>query len=279
MNPTRRQKLLILKMESVDQHADPMGREAGERLWPEWYTPEMVEDAKRDDFKWRTLYQQEPPSDTGSWVSPEEIQIVDVLPATLSRYILSDLALSVNSGDYSVHAVVGVDPTGSIYVEDMWRQRSSIDTTVDKHLSLIDTYHPLETLIDDDNMAKVYVQLLATRSRERSISVPWKMLPMRGQDKETRAAPLRGMFKRRKVFFKRAEWNRWLTNEILQFPNALGDGVDDGVDALSLIGRRLAMLARPAGEAPPAPPAKTWQDVTLNEMWEEREQSRKLRRV
>jgi hypothetical protein len=47
--------------------------------------------------------------------------------------------------------------------------------------------------------------------------------------------------------------------------------VDDGVDALGLIGRRLASLARPAS-APSAPaPAKTIRDMTLNELFEDRE--------
>ena len=271
LNPTKRQRILILPMEAKED--DPLGRAPGERLWPEWYTPEMVEDAKRDNFKWRTLYQQEPPSETGSWVAPEEIKIVDIVPTTLHRYTLTDLALSVNSGDYSVHLTTGVDSKGNVYVEDAWRERCDISVTVEKHIDLCENTGIQMALIDDDNMAKVYVQLLATRCRARGIVVPLKMLPMRGQNKETRAAPLRGLFKSGKIFLKRAPWNRWLVNEILAFPNAMGDGVDDGVDALGLIGRRLASLSRPAEPPRAAPPPKTWQDITLNEMWEERERS------
>ncbi|HZL93192.1 MAG TPA: polymorphic toxin-type HINT domain-containing protein, partial [Vicinamibacterales bacterium] len=62
-NPHIRQRTLIFRMEA--QPGDPpdgTGRSPGERLWPEWYSQEMVEDNKLDDFKWRTLYQQEPPS-------------------------------------------------------------------------------------------------------------------------------------------------------------------------------------------------------------------------
>jgi len=80
------------------------------------------------------------------------------------------------------------------------------------------------------------------------------------------------------IFFKRAPWNRWIVNELLSFPNAIGDGVDDGVDALSLIGRRLSGLARPAGEAPPPKPMLTVQDMTLNQLFEDNELKRGSRR-
>lgn len=267
---TRRQRVLTFRMEATGDPSDPLGRPLGARLWPEWFTEEMVTDAKRDDFKWRTLYQQEPPSDTGAWVSPDEIQIIDVLPAQRTPYLVSDLALSVNDGDYSVHLTCGVDKDKNIYVEDAWRERVSVEKVVDKHLALCATHQPAEALIDDDNAAKVYVQLLATSARAQGIMVPYKSLPLRGQNKETRAAPLRGWFKRGKVFLLRGPWNKWLVNELLQFPNAMGKGVDDGVDALSLLGRRLMSLAGPVDTAVPTK-EKTWQDVSLNDMWEQRE--------
>ena len=263
--PTKRQR--ILKLPMLAGADDPLGRAEGDRLWPEWFTNEMVIDAQRDDFKWKTLYQQEPPSDDGSWVTPDEIKIVDIVPAELKYYLLSDLALSVNSGDYSVHLAAGIDDKGDAYVIDAWRSRCSIEQTADKHIEMSTTYSPLESLIDDDNAAKVYVQLLASRCRETGTSVPWKTLPMRGQDKETRAAPLRGMFKRGKVFLRRAPWNSWLVKELLSFPNAMGEGVDDGIDALGLLGRRLASLARPSVVVE-KPRAKFAHELTMDELWE-----------
>jgi len=265
--PTRRLKVIILPMEA-DSEDDPLGRKPGDILWPEWYTPEMVADLKRDDLIWRTMWQQQPPSDDGSWVSGEEIKIVDIVPKDGNHYLLSDLALSVNTGDYSVHLMVRVTESRDIYIVEGWRDRVSPEITVDKHLDLIDAYGPMESLIDDDNAAKVYVHLLGAKARERGIPVPWKMLPMRGQDKETRAAPLRGWFKRGKVFLKRAPWNDWLVKELIAFPNALGQGVDDGVDALSLIGRRLGALSVISPEA-----EKKQQEfqnqVTLDGLWEQ----------
>jgi predicted phage terminase large subunit-like protein len=276
-NPTRRQKLLMLPMLAGED--DVLGRTPGERLWPEWFTDAMVQDAQRDEFKWKTLYQQEPPADTGAWVSPEEIQFVDIAPQDGHYYVISDLALSVNSGDFSVHLVASVNANMDVTIVDAWRKRVSPEITAEAHVTLCDTYHPKLSLIDDDNAAKVYVQLLARQARESGVPVPWKALPMRGQDKETRAAAIRGWFKRGKMYLLKAEWNKWLVTEILGFPNLMGDGVDDGIDCLSLLGRHLAKLSSPAGEKSAPPPSKTWQDVTLNEMWEDKQMQRKNRRL
>lgn len=278
LTQTRRQKVIKLRMEAIEGEVDPLGRAPGERLWPEWFTAGMVEDAKRDDYKWRTLYQQEPPSSSGEWVGPDNIVVVapdDAPPRrSLLTYVLTDLALSINKGDYSVHLVAGVDADGRAWVLHGWRGRTSVEVTADRHLELCREYDPRESLIDDDNAAKVYVQLLASKSREQGISVPWRTMPMRGQDKETRAAALRGMFRSDRIRFVKGPYLDWLVKELLAFPNAIGSGVDDGVDALSLLGRRLMSLARPARALAPVPPrVKTWQDVTLDELHTDRAHS------
>ena len=107
---------------------------------------------------------------------------------------------------------------------------------------------------------------VSTKAQQLHVAVPWKMLPMRGQDKETRAAPLRGQFKRRKVYYPAdAPFAHWLTKELLTFPNAVGSGVDDGIDALGLLGRRMAAISMPAQKV--APPVK--QGYSLNDLWDD----------
>jgi predicted phage terminase large subunit-like protein len=266
---TKRQMILKLPMEAGE--SDPLGRAPGERLWPDWYTPGMVEDAKRDEFKWKTLYQQEPPADEGSWVGTEDIQFrpsPQITPES-SIYGMSDLALSVNSGDYTVHFAVAVDSNGDWDIIEGKRARTDSNQSANDLISLCQTYRPREWLIDDDNASKVFVHLVATRARELGAHVPWKPMPMRGQDKETRAAPLRGQFKRRKVYMPHdAPFTKWLTAELLMFPNALGSGVDDGVDALGLMGRRLMQISRPALTVVP----KKWPttaEMTLSDLFDD----------
>jgi predicted phage terminase large subunit-like protein len=179
----------------------------------------------------------------------------------------------VNTGDYTVHFIVAIDQNADWDIIHAVRERVDPNTSSNRIVSLCDTYSPQEWLIDDDNMAKVMMPLVATRARQTSTLVPWKMLPMRGQDKETRAAPLRGMFKRGKIYMSPdAPFKTWLVKEILSFPNAMGEGVDDGIDALGLLGRRMMQIARPAPTTVPTP-VKTWNDCTLNDMWDDRERN------
>jgi predicted phage terminase large subunit-like protein len=271
LNPTRRQRILKLPMEcnSLD---DPLGRKIGDRLWPEWFTPEMVIDAKRDDFKWKTLYQQEPPADEGAWVSTEQFKFAPSpeISDDYTYYGMTDLALSVNTGDYTVHIVVAAhNVTGLCHVVDFYRKRVDPDESAEAMVAFCSTYDPEEWMVDDDNASKVWMQLVATRARKSNVMVNWKPYPVRGQNKETRAAPLRGMFKRGMIYFDPSKpWTNVIVNECLQFPNALGEGIDDCVDALSLLGRRLVKM-RTVNEVTPAPPRPTLQSMTLNDLWAE----------
>lgn len=269
-NPTKRQRILTLRM--CAEEDDPLDRSPGERLWPEWYTPEMVADAQRDDFKWRTLYQQRPPSEDGSWVSTEDICFrpsPPLSPKEQTIYGMSDLALSVNTGDYSVHLVVAIDTNGDWDIVDAKRERVDPNESATRIVDLCESYSPTEWLIDDDNASKVFGPLVATAAQARGVAIPWKVMPMRGQNKETRAAPLRGMYKRHKVYMPAdAHFTPWLTRELLTFPNAMGQGVDDGVDALGLLGRRLLAIAIPSNVVP-IRRQPTIQEMTLDQLFED----------
>jgi len=278
-SPTRRQRILKLPMLAGEN--DPLGRQVGERLWPEWFTHEMVVDAQRDDFKWKTLYQQEPPADSGSWVASDEIRFAPspkYEPESYYYYGMTDLALSVNKGDYTVHFMVAQHrTTGDCHLVDCYRKRADPNASSQALCAMATTYRPIEWLIDDDNASKVFMQLVATEARNTNSPVTWHPMPMRGQDKETRAAGLRGMFKRGKIYMDPAlSWTNVVVNELLQFPNALGVGVDDCVDALSLLGRRQnSMRVVPVAVPPPKRP--TIQQMTLQDLWAD--QPRKVSRI
>lgn len=271
MKVTRRLKVVTLKMvcEEGDE-PDGTARQPGERLWPERFSELWVEDMKRDPFRFRTLYQQEPPSDSGQFFRPDWIAYIDAVPGDVNNYMASDLALSVGTGDYSVHIIAGIDHAGRVYIRHAWRGQVSVGDTADKHLELCQAWDPFECLIDDDNASRVYVVALADRARSQKIRVNWKPLPLQGKDKETRAAALQSLMQSGRVFFLRAPWNSWLIPQLLDFPTSQAAGADDAVDALSLIGRRMLQMARPAQpvtDKPPANPNGTFFDQTLNDLF------------
>lgn len=65
---------------------DPLGRKAGEPLWPEWFTPEMFKQAKRDKRTWSALYQQRPTVEGGGILRRENVQLWPARKA-LPRFI------------------------------------------------------------------------------------------------------------------------------------------------------------------------------------------------
>ena len=57
-------RYLRIPMEA-DSPLDPLGRELGDRLWKDWYTPEMVAAAKRDSMAFLTHSQHSPLASVG----------------------------------------------------------------------------------------------------------------------------------------------------------------------------------------------------------------------
>ena len=58
---------LVAEVETLEeQENDPLGRVIGERLWPEWFTEERFEVARKNRRNWNSLYQQKPREDEGA---------------------------------------------------------------------------------------------------------------------------------------------------------------------------------------------------------------------
>ncbi|MCC7017889.1 MAG: terminase, partial [Rhodospirillales bacterium] len=55
----------VLRLPMEAEEGDALGREPGEPLWPEWFTSDMREQARRDPRNWLALYQQRPRAESG----------------------------------------------------------------------------------------------------------------------------------------------------------------------------------------------------------------------
>ena len=122
-----------IRLPMIAEDDDPIGRQPGERLWPEWFTEEQVLEARSNPHKWIALYQQRPSPESGDYFKAEWLKPYTTLPdlKTLRIYGGSDYAVTADGGDYTVHVVVGLDPEGKMYLLDLWRQRASSDEWVE----------------------------------------------------------------------------------------------------------------------------------------------------
>lgn len=253
-----------LRMEA--ENDDPLGRTSGEILWPEWFTPSMAAQAKRDVRTWSALYQQRPTPEGGAYFQRDWLRWygAEDLPRHLSIYMAADYAVSDDGGDYTVIGVMGVDPAENIYLLDWWRDRVSPEVWADMVCDKILKWRPIELIGERGVIARSVGPFLVKRQQERNAYCVHKLFTPTA-DKATRAQSIRGRLAQGKVYIPvGASWVDSLVYEMLKFP-ALG--IDDQVDVLSLFGLRLAELARPPV---PEHPAIDWQKVASHKpTWDE----------
>jgi predicted phage terminase large subunit-like protein len=252
---------------------DALGRAPGALLWPEWFRPEMFAEAKRDARNWSALYQQEPVPESGDYFKAEWIRWYGV-PGMYERdpprdhlevYGASDYAVTAQGGDYTVHGIIGVDPSDDIYLLDLWRGQTSSDVWVESALDLMEKWRPIMWAEENAQIEKGVGPFLTKRQMERGLYFCYRKQFASALNKATKAQSIRGRMAMGKVYFpKRAPWVTDLVSELLRFPAGKND---DQVDVLSLVGRMLDGLVR--GQVPKeAEPFRGLNEMTMDEVWE-----------
>lgn len=223
----------------------------GQALWPEQYDIEALERIKRalPPRDWSALYQQRPSPETGDYFKREWIHEVDHLPplATMRVYGASDYAVTQDGGDYTCHAVVGVDPEHRLYLLDLWRVQASSDKWVEAFCDLVLKWKPIGWAEETGQIKSGVGPFLVRSMLERQAYVAREQFPTRG-DKAVRAQSFRGRVASTGLHIhKDAPWKSDLISEMMSFPVGVHD---DQVDALGLAGQLLDRML--AGK--PAPP-------------------------
>lgn len=221
--------LIEIPMEAMP--GDMLGRKVGERLWPEWYTDEMVDVARRDKRSWWALYQQQPSSDEGDFFKREWFKFWAEKPKDLHIYGTSDYAVTDGGGDYTVHRVWGVAPNGDIYRLDGWRGQTSSDEWIEQKLNLIQRWKPFAWFGEAGVIQKAIEPMLTRRMRERKVYCRLEWVPSIA-DKPTRARGIQSRLAMGAVYFEPGAD----IDEFVRFPAGKHD---DDVDTASMIGRAL----------------------------------------
>jgi predicted phage terminase large subunit-like protein len=248
-------KWTVISLPAEAEADDPMGRQPGEALWPEWEDLEQLERKRRavGVREWTALYQQRPAPEEGDYFKAEWLKPVATLPSRelLRVYGGSDYAVSEGKGDYTVHALVGLDPDGRMYVLDIWREQASSDRWVEAFCDLVIKYKPMGWAEEQGQIKSGIGPYLDRRCRERKAYVARETFPTRG-DKAVRAQSIRGRMALEGLYVpEHASWYPILRSELLSFP---AGAHDDQVDALGLIGQLLDVMVVGQKPAPPLRP-------------------------
>jgi predicted phage terminase large subunit-like protein len=266
----------------ADSDDDPMGREMGQELWPDYFTQRQITEAQSDPCRWSCMFQCRPLTDDGTWLEAGELKIVESAPKGMTYFAAADIALSDGKGDFTVILIAGFDAERRLHIVDCYRDRVTPDIIVKKMIRLHQKWNLLEIMLDNDNASKTLQSLAHELMRREGVYVPLRLVPLNGQSKEIRASSFRGLALQDGVRLVKGTWNAALLQEVDTFPRT-GSGLhDDIIDALGLLGKRAAKMS--TGDAPqkqvPPPPIQGFitQDAngamfttqTLDEMFEDR---------
>lgn len=230
---------------------DPLGRKAGEMLWTDGeygYGQQLAELKRTTPARtWSALYQQRPAPEEGDYFKADWLKPYDRLPdrSTMRVYGGSDYAVTADGGDYTVHAVVGVDPDGRMYLLDLWRKQTASDVWIESFCDAVRKWKPLEWAEETGQIKASLGPFIDRRQREREAYVKRTQFPTRG-DKSIRAQSIRGRMALEGLYVPvNAPWFADFRSELLSFPAGKHD---DQVDAIGLIGQLLETIT--GGEHP-----------------------------
>ena len=236
--------LVRLPMLAEDAN-DPLGRQTGERLWPEWFTDEQVKQAKKLPRTWAGLYQQRPAPEEGNFFRRENILTYrpSDLPADLRKYAGSDWALRKGQdNDRTCHLIGGTDTSGRLWIipDWFWGRVDTLEAT-EEMFKLSRRHKPLCWWHGRENITGSVGPFIYRKMRDDLEFVPIEELP-EGKDKQAKAQSIRAMMSAKMVMFPEfhPQWEQAL-HEMLTFPAGIHD---DFVDALAKLGQGLANMHR-----------------------------------
>ena len=249
--------VISLQAQAEEGKNDPLQRDPGEWLWPEWFTPDYWEQTKAaqtagDMRNWAALYQQTPSPEGGTFFKREWFEFYDELPPYLTRYVTHDDAVTEEAEgedpDFTEIGDWGVDPEDNIYAVNWWSGQTTTDVWIDALIDMLKESGAFANVGESGVIRRAVEPYLIKRMRERKAYCRTEWLPTIG-DKFARARNFQALASMGKVRFPRTDWARKVIDQLVKFP---GTRYDDKVDVCGLIGRAINQTW-----APKAPKAVT----------------------
>jgi predicted phage terminase large subunit-like protein len=201
----------------------------GQALWPAKHTIEELRRMERAlPYVFAGQYMQTPSPGEGGLFKPDQIRIVDALPAQRITWVRGwDLAATSN-GDFTAGGLLGQMDDGRYVIADMVRDRAGPD---ERDMMIANVAHrdgrPVRISLPQDP-GQAGKTLIAHHGRMLA-GFNFKTSPETGS-KEKRAEPFAAQVNVGNVLMLRGSWNGELIEEMRMFPNGRHD---DQVDALS----------------------------------------------
>jgi predicted phage terminase large subunit-like protein len=139
--------LVICLAAECERLDDPLGREIGEMIWPEWFGEEYWAEKRMNARSWGSLYQQRPAPEQGIFFQRDWFKRYTVLPDG-DNYIGLDPAVTdeedSTSADDTAIQVWRVDEYARLYLMDEWVKPVTMDVWIGELLRMCMRFKPLE---------------------------------------------------------------------------------------------------------------------------------------
>lgn len=237
----------VLRLPALAVPPDPMGRAAGEALWPDWEDAAALarKRAAMGERAFAALFQQDPRPPSGGLFLPDRIGLCDTAPIEAQAVRAWDLAAALpapgKDPDWTVGLRLERDPEQRFIVTDIHRLRgtpgeveTAILTTAERDGASVLVALPQDPGQAGQAQTAYLIRKLAGFTVRASPETGAKL---------TRASPVAAQVEAGNLRLLRAGWNRIFLEELRDFPHGRKD---DQVDALS---RAFMTLVAPAAPA------------------------------
>jgi predicted phage terminase large subunit-like protein len=212
---------------------DPLGRKAGEALWPSRFGRVWLESRRSNvgAYEFEALYQQLPYLREGGMFKREYFTIVDRIPkdVTLSKFMWYwDKAATAGRGDYSAGVLMAIGSDDFIYVLHAVRGKLSPhdrdNLIISEAWASIKRWQPVSLKVyhQKDPAAAGKESAQSTNLKLAQAGLSGAFEPVTG-DKEDRAGPWQSSLQGDGVRLLRSAWNEPYIDEHLWFPNGRND--------------------------------------------------------
>jgi hypothetical protein len=252
---------------------DPLGRQIGEYIWPEYYPPEhwaMFENAQGSESArtWSSLYQQRPtPQGSDRFAeSMFDFYKEGTQPPFMAYIGAGDYAVTEGRNDFTELGVFGVDPSGDLWEVDWWHKQANTAVTCEQTIELIKKWKIPMWFNEGGVIDKAMGPLFNLRLRQRNQAGENIYVDRRAitsmQDKLAKCASFQGraasggesglvgpqgekLWRTGSVHFRDNANSRRIVQQLVALP---AGRYDDAADVCGLVGR--AMDQFPVGRVP-----------------------------
>ena len=226
----------VLRLPALAEVGDPLGREIGAPLWPEWEDTQALLRRRLSvgERAWWALYQQSPRPLEGSFFKTVKIEVIETAPDPESMSVVRawDLAATIkndeNDPDWTVGLKMHRTNTGHFVILDVIRVRASawqveclLAETARRDGRDVLISLPQDPGSAGKSAASQFVRNLAGHQVEATLETG---------EKAVRASAVAAQVEAGNVSVVRGAWNAQFLEELRDFPNGRKD---DQVDALS----------------------------------------------